>query len=65
MIMFESSCGPFDESGESSVILRKCQELSINVLYQFSVKFVLANRKSPEWTPHSVASHLGLYCLPK
>ena len=28
------------------------------------MKFLLANRIAPDRTPHSAASHLGLYCLP-
>ena len=30
----------------------------------FSLKFLCANRIAPDGTPHSAASHLGLYCLP-
>ena len=33
-------------------------------LPQFSMKFLLANRIAPDVTPRSVASHLGLCCLP-
>ena len=28
------------------------------------MKFVKANRISPQWTPRLAASHLGLFCLP-
>ena len=28
------------------------------------MKFLQANRIAPDGTPHSAASHLGLYCLP-
>ena len=30
----------------------------------FLMKFLFANRIVPDGTQHSVASHLGLYCLP-
>ena len=33
-------------------------------LSHFSMKFLCANRIAPDKTPHSAASHLGLYCLP-
>ena len=32
-------------------------------LYNFSMKFLCANRIDPDGTPRSAASHLGLYCL--
>ena len=28
------------------------------------MKFLHANRIAPDGTPHSAASHLGLFCLP-
>ena len=33
-------------------------------LSHFSLKYLCANRIAPDGTPHSAASHLGLYCLP-
>ena len=33
------------------------------ILFQFSMKFMTANRKSPDGTPRSAASHTGLFCL--
>ena len=30
----------------------------------FRLKFLCANRKAPDGTPRSAASHLGLFCLP-
>ena len=33
-------------------------------LSHFSMKFLCANRIAPDGTPHSAASHLGLFCLP-
>ena len=33
-------------------------------LFNFSMKFLQANRIAPDGTPRSAASHLGLYCLP-
>ena len=30
----------------------------------FLIKFLYANRIAPDGTPHSAASHLGLFCLP-
>ena len=33
-------------------------------LSHFSRKLLLANRKAPDGTPRSAASHLGLFCLP-
>ena len=33
-------------------------------LFNFSMKFLCANRIAPDGTPHSAASHLGLFCLP-
>ena len=33
-------------------------------LSYFSMKFFKANRKVPDGTQRSAASHLGLYCLP-
>ena len=32
--------------------------------FNFSMKFLSANRIAPDETPHSAASHLGLCCLP-
>ena len=32
--------------------------------YKFLMKILLANRIAPDGTPHSAASHLGLFCLP-
>ena len=34
------------------------------VLLNFYSIFREANRIAPDGTPHSAASHLGLYCLP-
>ena len=34
------------------------------ILFHFFIKFLLTNRIAPDKMPHSVASHLGLYCLP-
>ena len=31
----------------------------------FSMKILYANRTAPDGTPHSAASHLGLYYLPR
>ena len=36
----------------------------LGVIFNFSVKFLYANRIAPDGTPPSAASHLGLYCLP-
>ena len=33
-------------------------------LSQNSMKFLCANRIASDETPHSAASHLGLFCLP-
>ena len=38
--------------------------LRVFLLSHFSMKFLCANRISPDWTPRSAASHLGLCCLP-
>ena len=35
-----------------------------NVLSHFSMNYFCANRIAPDGTPRSVASHLGLCCLP-
>ena len=35
----------------------------LNFLFDLSMEFLKANRKAPDGTPRSVASHLGLYCL--
>ena len=39
-------------------------EMIFILLSHFSMKFLCANRIAPDGTPHSAASHLGLYCLP-
>ena len=44
---------------ESTVIFR-----GFKVLFSFSMKFLQANRIAPDGTTRSVASHLGLCCLP-
>ena len=33
-------------------------------LFHFSIKFMQANIITPDGTPHFVASHLGILCLP-
>ena len=34
------------------------------ILFNFSMKILLANRIAPDVTPRFAASHLGLFCLP-
>ena len=34
------------------------------MLFNFSMKILLANRIAPDGMPRSAASHLGLFCLP-
>ena len=33
-------------------------------LFHFSMKILLANKLTPDGVQHTVASYLGLYCLP-
>ena len=49
--------------GESTFYFRgfRCD---FKFLSHFSTKFLRAYRIAPDGTPHSAASHLGLYCLP-
>ena len=49
--------------GESSIDYRgvRCE---FDYLFHFSMNFLKANRIAPDGTPRSVASHLGLFCLP-
>ena len=35
-----------------------------SLLFHFSMKFMLAHNIAPDGTPHSAASHLGLFYLP-
>ena len=37
---------------------------NFSFLFHFSIKFMKANRKAPDGTPHFGASHLGLFNLP-
>ena len=48
---------------ESTFIFRGVRS-NFYFLSHFSMKFLCANRIAPVGTPRSVASHLGLYCLP-
>ena len=49
--------------GESTFMFRGVRS-DLEFLFHFSMKFLLANRIAPGGTPHSAASHLGLFCLP-
>ena len=49
--------------GESTFMFRGVRS-DFYFLSCFSMKFLCANRIAPDGTPRSVASHLGLYCLP-
>ena len=52
---------------ESFIIINWMSPLSflraLEIIFD-SMKFLLANGMAPDETLHSVASHLGLYCLP-
>ena len=48
---------------ESTFIFRDVRS-DFYFLFNFSMKFLSANRIAPDGTPCSAASHLGLYCLP-
>ena len=50
--------------GESTVILEALGVIFIFLL-NVSLKFFSANRIAPDGTPHSAASHLGLFYLPR
>ena len=50
--------------GESMFILRGVRS-NFDFLFHFSMKFLKANRITPDEMPHSAASHLGLHCLHK
>ena len=52
-----------DHLGESTFIFRGVRS-DLRSLSCFSMKFLPANRIAPDGTPHSAASHLGLFCLP-
>ena len=47
---------------ESTLIFRGVRS-DFYFLSHFSMKFLGANRIAPDGTPHSAASHLGLFCL--
>ena len=49
--------------GESAVVFKGIRDDFVS-LFHFSMKVLQANRIAPDGTPHSAASHLGLYCLP-
>ena len=49
--------------GESTFIFRGIRS-DFDFSFHFSMKLLLANRIDPDGTPHSAASHLGLFCLP-
>ena len=49
--------------GESNFIFRSVRS-NFYVLSHFSMKFLCANRIAPDRTSRSVASHMGLLCLP-
>ena len=49
--------------GQSTSIIRDTRS-DFEFLFLFSMKFLLANRKAPDGTPRSAASHLELFCLP-
>ena len=57
---------------DSPIIINRMNPLSflgvLGVIFiflsPFSMKFLWANRIAPDGTPHSAASHLGLFCLP-
>ena len=48
--------------GETTIIFRGVR--SDFYFLPLLMKFLLANRIAPDGTPHSVASNLGLFCLP-
>ena len=47
---------------ESTFIFRGVRS-DFYFIYYFSMNFLCANRISPDGTPRSAASHLGLFCL--
>ena len=49
--------------GESTLIFRGIRS-DFQFLNKFLMKILSANRIAPDGTPHSAASHLGLFCLP-
>ena len=49
--------------GPTLVIFRGFRS-NFSFLFHFSMKIMSANRITPDGTQHSVASHLGLFCLP-
>ena len=49
--------------GESTFIFRGVRS-DLELLFHFSMKILQANRIAPDGTPHSAASHLGLFDLP-
>ena len=55
-----SHCYQLDES---IYILRGVRSI-FSFLFHFSMKFMSTNRIAPDGTPHFVASHLGIFCLP-
>ena len=48
---------------ESTFIFRGVRS-DFYFLFNFSMKFLCANRIAPDGTPRSAASHLGIFCLP-
>ena len=48
---------------ESTFVFRGIRS-DFSFLFHFSMKFMKANRITPDWTPPFAGSHLGLFCLP-
>ena len=53
----------YHELGESTVILKDKRKKINKTLFNSSMEFFCANRIYPDATPHSVASHLGIYSM--
>ena len=49
--------------GEATFIFRGVRS-DFQIVFNFSMKILSANRIAPDGTPRSAASHLGLFCLP-
>ena len=47
-----------------SIFILGASGVILGFLFHFSMNFLKANRIAPDGTPHSAASHMGLYCLP-
>ena len=49
---------------DESIFIFRGVRSDFQILFNFSMKILQVNRIAPDGTPHSAASHLGLFRLP-